>query len=369
MPHTIALVYPNKESSSETFIKAHKECLPFEVIPMYGGYLPRYYGADIPLYDPSPGWQRYLGMKRKTHADAIKSFLSKSKSAAVLCEYGPTAAEMFPICRSLGIPMIAHFHGFDIYVNSIREAYIGKYRSIFQSDTAIVAVSSDMRNELIKAGAREEAVTVIPCGVDTDVFTPASNRDPQAILCAGRFVNKKAQHLVLLAFSRVAKDFPKAMLHFAGDGGLGSSGELYHACLQLAKALKLESQVQFHGAVTHDKMKSLMSSCSIFIQHSVRPPSGDSEGTPVTLLEASASEMGIVATRHGGIKDVVIENETGILTNENDLDATSDALRSLLNDRAFCVRLGKNARIRMKQNFDMKIAIRKLTEVIQSKIS
>jgi len=162
----------------------------------------------------------------------------------------------------------------------------------------------------------------------------------------GRFVDKKASYLTLMAFAQVQKQFPEAALLMVGDGILLAT------CKQLVKSLQL-NHVQFTGVLTPEIIREQMAASFCLVQHSVQAANGDKEGTPVAVLEAGAAGLPVVATRHAGIPDVVIEGETGLLVDEGDVEAMAAAMIQLYADRALAAKMGVQARSRIQQHFTM----------------
>lgn len=376
MQKNVCIIYPNKSSTSETFIQAHVKNLPFNNFVLYGGWFPTTDGNDKPLtgyinltlpekikFAIKPRTESYMRMR------SLEDFLKFNKIDAVMVEYGITGVNVMNVCHRLKIPLTVHFHGFDVYSKATIEQYHKSYISLFEKAAALVVVSTEMKEELIKLGAPAHKVHYNSCGVDVKSFLPKKNTVSKAIfLFAGRFVNKKAPQLVIMAFEKMLKTVPDSTLVMAGDGGLGSSGELYIGCKQIVKALNIEDKVVFKGSLSNHEMSEVMQNASIFIQHSVRPEGGDSEGTPVTLLEASASELAIIGTRHGGIKDVVIDGETGLLVDEYDLEATTKCMIELAQNPDKVKAIGIAARKRVSELFSMDLSIQKLAEVIKNTI-
>ncbi len=376
MEKNLCIIYPNKSSSSETFIQAHVKHLPFNNKVLYGGWFPAFDVEDKPLknyIDLTLSEKIKFAIKPRTEyymrERSLQDFLKKNKIDAVMVEYGLTGTHVMNVCNRMKIPLVVHFHGFDVYSKSIIKEYHNSYLSLFQKASALVVVSTDMREQLIKLGAPESKVFYNSCGVDINHFLPKKKELSNPIfLFAGRFVNKKAPQLVILAFNKVLESVPSAQLIMAGDGGLGSAGELFYSCKQIVKALKIEDKVIFKGSLSNQEIANEMQNASIFVQHSVIPENGDSEGTPVTLLEASASEMGIIATRHGGIKDVVIDGETGLLVDEYDLEGTAKCMLELARNPEKTKKLGIAARQRVSELFSMDVSIGKLADIIDSTI-
>jgi glycosyltransferase involved in cell wall biosynthesis len=108
-----------------------------------------------------------------------------------------------------------------------------------------------------------------------------------------------------------------------------------------------------------------MHSARAFVQHSIRPGDGDSEGTPVAILEAGMSGLPVVSTRHAGIKDVVIHNETGFLVDEGDIDGMAACMLLLARDAAQAATLGARAHHHIRTNFSMDQHIARLSAILE----
>ena len=201
-----------------------------------------------------------------------------------------------------------------------------------------------------------------PCGVDVGEFEPG-DPVPGLVVSVGRFVDKKAPDLTLLAFSKALARVPDARLVMIGDGPLRP------AVGRLIAALGLEQQVRLEDSCSHAEVAELMKTASVFVQHSVIASDGDREGTPVALLEASAAGVPVVATRHEGIAEVVVHGETGLLVEEGDVDGMGDAIAELLLDPARARALGQAARRRVEDRYSMERSIDGLWHVLDRAIS
>ena len=172
-------------------------------------------------------------------------------------------------------------------------------------------------------------------------------------------MEKKAPYLTILAFKKVLDRLPEARLVMVG------AGILHDVCSKLIKALHIEHAVELKGVVDHDGVASLMQRSRVFVQHSLVPASGDTEGTPVAILEAGAAGLPVVSTRHAGITDVVIHGKTGFLVDEGDIDGMSEYLYQLLNNPELASQMGKNAREHISANFSMERSIEKLKNILE----
>jgi glycosyltransferase involved in cell wall biosynthesis len=134
---------------------------------------------------------------------------------------------------------------------------------------------------------------------------------------------------------------------------MAGDGPLKPGCIDLAHELGLEEAVTFVGAATPDLVRSLMARSFAFAQHSIIASDGDSEGTPVSILEAGSASLPVVATRHGGIMDVVIDGATGVLVEERDVARMSDALVELALNKSLARRMGNAARYHISHHFTL----------------
>ena len=91
-------------------------------------------------------------------------------------------------------------------------------------------------------------------------------------------------------------------------------------------------RVEFKGALPHGQALPLFSQACAFVQHSVTTSYGDAEGMPNSILEAQAAGLPVVSTRHAGIVNSVVEDETGFLVDERDIDGMADRMCRLLED-------------------------------------
>jgi glycosyltransferase involved in cell wall biosynthesis len=371
---TVCIVCTSKNKYSETFIHAHVARLPAEIKVLYGWNL-----FDYRCHDDDKLLLSFTVQARLIRAtlrtvfrfqesyfeeSALRRFLKRNNVDVVLAEYGPSGVNVMDVCQEANIPLIPHFHGYDAYDLSFLESVGRRYTALFENAAAIVVVSRDMKHQLLHLGAHEEKLHLNPYGVDMSLFQNADPAHaPPLFVAVGRFVDKKAPHLTLLAFKEVIDRIPEARLVMIGNG------LLWEACKQLAQGLSIAHAVQFLGALAHADVAVTMRKARVFVQHSVRTSYGDSEGTPVGVLEAGATGLPVVATRHAGIKDVVIDGETGLLVDEGDVDGMAEHMIRLAENPAFAAKLGKAARERISGEFSMEKSINNLWRIIESAIS
>jgi glycosyltransferase involved in cell wall biosynthesis len=350
--------------SVETFVRAHADGLPARVTLIHD--LPPSI-RDRPVLSqsvPSRAWRKALRALRRREweweiTSAYLKIFRRARPKAVLAEFGQSGVAVLDACRTMNLPLIVHFHGADISKHQVLRAYAEKYRLLFRDARAIVAGSRAMQQRLISLGARPEKVHCNPCGVDCATFSSASPATAAPVfLAVGRFVEKKAPQLTILAFARVHQRSPDARLRMIGDGPLLDS------CRDLARGLGIAPAVTFLESQPHSVIQDEMRNARGFVQHSIEAPSGDCEGMPVSILEAGASGLPVVATRHAGIPDAVIEGTTGLLVDEHDVGGMAEAMLRLIDQPTIAARLGQAARDHVRAHFSMEHSLERLWAII-----
>lgn len=366
----LCVIQPNRSSYSESFVHAHVERLPATTLMLYGGWFPTRHSDGQPLLPVMLGQARNnlarLPAKLRRAlclaADlALAAFLRRAHIDVVLAEYGPTGAEVMRACALTRTPFIVHFHGVDAFQRELLTAYAGPYRAMFRAARRVIAVSRLMEQRLADLGAPADRLLYLPYGADCVLFTPGRpETNPPHFLAAGRFVDKKAPQLALLAFQRVHAAIPEARLTMVGDG------PLLEACKSIARGLGLDQAVSFPGPLPQQTLAALMRQSRAFVQHSVTSASGDAEGTPVVILEAGAAGLPVVATRHSGIADVVIEGKTGLLVDEGDVAGMAAHMLSLTRSPLLAAQLGRRAAEHIRTSYNQHRQLARLWEVLDA---
>jgi len=295
----------------------------------------------------------------------VKKYLKDNKIDVVLANYGMPGAHMTPVCKALNLPLLVIFHGHDATDKKLLHEYRNKYKEMFAYATYTIAVSEEMKKRLIAVGAIPEKIRLIPYGVDVDKFKPSGNNtNKNTFLAVGRFTEKKGPLYTIRAFHKALQKFPEAKLVMVG----GKSG-MYKECEKLTQELGITDAVDFTGIKNSDEIANLMANSLAFVQHSITASNGDMEGTPLGILEASASGLPVVSTLHGGIKEAVIHGKTGFLVEEKDENAMADYMMQLLENHERALEMGANGRNHIVENHYQEKQIKKIYELAKQAIS
>ncbi|WP_298903219.1 glycosyltransferase [uncultured Psychroserpens sp.] len=363
----IAILSPQDSDQAETFIKNHITHLPFENIVIYGGNFPYLTTSDQPSV-----WQRryfkvvstikrIFGRGTETFkAYHLRKVLKKHHIDLVFAEYLITGAEVLPVCKSLNIPIVAIGLGYEISQYNIIKQYSKKYKALFQYAKHILVVSNHMKTNLLALDCPDDKIVYSPASPSEDFFELEPHFSNRYGLAVGRFVDKKAPQLTIKAFSEVLKLIPDVKLIMAGDG------PLLEECKRLVSDLNIADSIIFKGRITREQHKELLEDSFMFVQHSRIAENGDSEGTPVAILEASAAGLPVVSTHHAGIPNVVKNDETGFLVAENDVKAMAEKMIALFQNKELAMQFGAEGKAYVKENFTLKNHIETISNCILS---
>ena len=363
----IAILSPQETNQAETFIQNHITHLPFDKLVIFGGNFPYKTVDDKSLLWQSR-WVKFSNVIRKILGLSLRNFkelqlkklLKKNQIDLVFAEYLITGAEVHQVCKALNIPIIAIALGYEISQYNVIEQYKAKYKSLFQYAKKIVVVSNHMTANLLALECPEDKIVYSPAGPSDDFFELSPSFNNKQLLAVGRFVDKKAPQLTIKAFNGVLNYYPNAQLIMAGDG------PLLETCESLVKELNIEKSVDFIGRISREQHKQLLEGSYMFVQHSRIAKNGDSEGTPVAILEASAAGLPIVSTQHAGIPQVVKADESGFLVPENDVTAMTEKMVALLQNKDLAIQFGSEGKTYVKGHFTLKNHVESISNCILS---
>jgi colanic acid/amylovoran biosynthesis glycosyltransferase len=362
----ICITRSERYSYSETFIR--DQIAGFskfaEVFTIHSGRLPQR-NEDGSLLSPFPFWVLHNIVKGVTGKRnnffgnyGLKRFFRQNKIDVVLANYGLSAAHLAPICRDLNIPLLVIFHGHDATDKKLLDEYQDKYKALFAYASFVIAVSGDISSGLVRLGANPNKMKVVPCGVNVGKFKPSGTIKENLFVAVGRFVAKKGPLYTIQAFHLVWKKYSAAKLVM-----IGNKTGLFNECEQLVAKLGMEQAVIFTGILSQDEITTWMNRALAFVQHSTTAPNGDTEGTPVSILEASASGLPVISTFHGGIKEAIVHTKTGFLVDEKDIEKMAEYMIKLIEDHSLASAMGNEGRAWISDHYSQEKQIKKLYDL------
>jgi len=355
----LAIAANSFDAPSETFIRAHAR----HIAPGHTVFLCREAGGVADLGFPllsdvrAPWWHYFDPALRGAAERRVRAFLKRHGVQSVLAEYGPTGSLLRVACKRACVPLYVHFHGYDATKLPRKASVRRHYRALFRDSAGIVVPSEFLAGRLRTLGCPDDKLHVSPNGIDRDIFSK-SLRCAGHILAVGRLVEKKAPNLTIQAFAKVRKHRPDCTLDMIGDG------PLWQACVDEIAKHDLADSVRLHGAQGNDFVRQLLGKAELFVQHSITASDGDMESFGVSLVEAMASSVPVVATDHNGFAETVSDGETGLLVAERDVEGMAEAMIALLADPPRAKAMGRAGRARVEALFTHDRTAARLREIM-----
>lgn len=266
--------------------------------------------------------------------------LRGTRPHVIYTDYGTNGVLALAAARTLGCPLVVHFHGFDASVALANKAYCDGVADVVRSRARLIVPSDHLRRRLAIEFGGGIPIAVIPCFPcrDRSILDDAVEKTAwPSVISLGRLTGKKCPLALVEAFRLVKDRVPRARFTMIGDG------ELSAVTRRRVMDLEFGDDLRLCGALGHSEALALLRSHWVFAQHSVTSSSGDQEGLPVAILEAMLLGIPVASTVHSGIPEIVRHDDTGFLCREHDFEAMADHLVRLLEDPGTRERLATNA--------------------------
>ncbi len=255
--------------------------------------------------------------------------------------FGNTGVHLLPLIERWDRPCVVSFHGMDVQRRETERGYEVNLRKLLRIVPLILVRSRSIADRLIALDCHPEKIRLNRTGIPLDGFPYLLREAPAEgawiIVQACRLVPKKGLATALRAFARFARRFPKSRFLIAGDGPLRQELEA------LVRQLELQQTVVFLGFLSQAELRELYERAHIFLHPSELPPDSNQEGVPNSMLEAMASGLPVVATRHGGIPEAVTDGTNGLLVSERDDQGLTDSLFKIAQEPARWKAMGASA--------------------------
>jgi glycosyltransferase involved in cell wall biosynthesis len=269
-------------------------------------------------------------------ADHLTEMLKFEQPDVVHAHFWMSAWASARACRRLGLPLLVTFHA----LGSVERRYQGTADTsplnrirvevaVASAAQRIVATATDEVRELARLGVPSAKVSVMPCGVDLDHFTPngttqappsiPERRSRYRLLSVGRLVPRKGYDVVIDALSRL----PEAELLIAGGGDAMPEPE-HDRLVAVAERFGVADRIRLIGQVARAEMPALLRSSDLVVCSPWYEPFG------IVPLEAMACGVPVVASAVGGMLDTVVDSVTGALVPPRDPATLAEVIGALL---------------------------------------
>ncbi|OGY44586.1 MAG: hypothetical protein A3B89_03990 [Candidatus Buchananbacteria bacterium RIFCSPHIGHO2_02_FULL_40_13] len=267
-----------------------------------------------------------------------------------------------------GLPYFLFVHGTDVkqIKNNLWQKII--FKKVYKNCQKIIANSKYLAQEINKIVGDKSKVEVVYPGVNYSVLQSQAElllnkkqelvikEDDLVMLSLGRLIKQKNFEAIIKSMPDLLKSFPNLKYVIAGDGPeLGNLKDL-------TARLDLKSRVEFVGPVDNidDNKKVYYQLADLFVS-----VSNIGEGFGISYLEAQASGLSVIASKFGGSAEAVIDRQTGILVEPDNLKQIKKAISELLNDKQKRKTYGQAGRRLVRDKFNWSNQVDKIKEILK----
>jgi glycosyltransferase involved in cell wall biosynthesis len=251
-------------------------------------------------------------------------------------------------------PVLIHAHGAEFHLNYPQLPELAKQlvAKIFRQSNGLIVLSNSWKEYyVLNLGLNPQQVFVLsnPTEISQHLNKNKDNNKVTLLFC-GRVGERKGTFDLIRAFANLPTEQKnRAELIIAGDGDV-EQGQ------KLIETLNISEYVTFLGWVNSDQRDKLLAKADVFLLPSYN------EGLPMAILEAMSWELPVITTPVGGIPELIISNENGLLVEPGDVENLSAAMQSLISNEELRLKLGKSAR-KSVMPFDIKNYMKSLLNI------
>lgn len=366
MPRRVLFLIDKYLDCSDTFIfeeMSHLRRYDSAVLALHHEHHPSFDGLRVVGADPTfsglfpsrseqPPACRPYGL----FLNHFRGVLHQERPALLHAQFGNEALFFLPIRRWSRIPFVVSFRGSDAsqWLPLLPE----RFAVLFREASLCLVRSDHMRKKLLAAGCPASRIAVHHSSIDLEKFPFRPRHPPRdgayRILTVARLVEKKGLEHSLRAFARFLRRFPASGYTIVGGG------ELRHHLETEARRLRVHERVSFLGPSSATVVQRELQKSHIFLLTPQIASNGKQEGIPVAIMEALASGLPVVSTRHAGIPELVVHGESGLLAAEQDSDGIAAQLMSLGEQSAIGPCLAKKGRDIVEREFNILVQTARL---------
>jgi len=321
--------------------KAVDENLPCRVIrvPGLGGK----WIKIIPFAEVLLGWIYLVKTLMKEKPDTVLFITEEAEVVGGLLPF----FSFRPVVRIAGSGITTCFYGYKITKRIMRFPM----RRLYDKSRLIIAVSNSTKELVQSVGVPEEKIEVIYNGVQNCMLTKETDsmavdnlrkeygiRDgDKVLLTVARVLPRKGQDTVIKALPTVLEEFPRLKYMIVGEGRYREKFS------ELALEIGVNDKVIFTGGVAHEETINFFDLADIFVMPN-RYWNDKIEGLPNSLIEASARSVPLIAGDHGGSREAVRDNVTGLLVDPQSVEEVAQAIITILKDDKMALEMGKSGK-------------------------
>ncbi len=286
--------------------------------------------------------------------------------------FGTQGWNALPLKRMLKIPLVTSFYGYDAWLlPSIQPAWRARFAELFRQGDVFLVEGPALQQRLIDIGCPSEKIRVRTLGVDLKSvkFQDRSFSDGLKVAMMGRFVEKKGFVDGLRACALAVSCGANINVTIVGDASPDDpvGQQIKEELRVLARSPELSGRVQFTGFLSLKDAQSVLNAHNVLLCPSKTTRDGDAEGGyPVVLVEAMASGLLCVGSRHCDIPEVILDNKTGYLCAEGNFMEMAKTLQNLTANPGKIPALARAGRRHIEEKFNLSLQLETLAAEYRS---
>ena len=302
----------------------------------------------------------------------LKHHIRRLHSQLLHSHFGNYAWENYKTAQSFGLPHCVTFYGFDVNALPKRQpVWRTRYLELFENIDQVLCEGPYMAQSIVKLGCPENKVKVHHLGVNLSAlpYQPRkwNGENPLKILISATFREKKGIPIALEALAHVKSTIPLEIT-IIGDASINKiDQEEKRKIMDTISRHNMHNVITLLGFQSHATYIKEAYKHHVFVSPSITASDGDTEGgAPVSLIEMAASGMPIVSTKHCDIPEVIRDGETGLLSDERDVDAVAENILWLVNNQDIWPSMLEAGRTYMETEFDVVVQSQRLAAIYAS---
>ncbi|MCZ8100872.1 MAG: glycosyltransferase family 4 protein [Burkholderiales bacterium] len=338
-------------------------------------------GADIPAIAGAllvAGPRSWLAVIRAVSAADMADWKERARFAATTLlgaklvalsrRHGWQHVHVHSCANSANIAVLAHLIGGITYSLTLHNplwVYGSNQKMKWRNAAFCIVITEAVRQDVLTSlsGNLPPHIAVAPMGVEVDVFRRSQpyaghdGRSPFKVFCCARLARSKGHEGLVRAVAQLRQEGMDIELAIAGEDDSGGSG--YRLALQATLAeLGFDPRDVLLGPLPEDAVRERIEQAHLFVLNSDEEPLG------VALMEAMSMEVPVVATRAGGVPELVQDGVSGVLVPPGDQAALAATIRALAADPERCLALGRAGRERVIEGFSSERSARTIAALV-----
>ncbi len=309
--------------------------------------------------------RRYGAQSSKLLLPSIVANAKQTFTADVFLVHFGYAGALANKLRELGVlkgKQATVFHGADISRRHILEEHKLDYVNLFRQSELMLPISHLWENKLIEMGCPPEKIHVTRMGIEPEKFNfqpRQAFQTPLRIVSVARLTEKKGLDVAVKASAILKQRGGQFQYTIIGNG---DQDEMMRDFIAREG---MEDCVSMPGFKPQEEIRRALSEADIFLLPSKAAADGDMEGIPVALMEAMAVGLPVVSTFHSGIPELIENNVSGWLVEEDDPEALAETLLKLSQGEVDVAPVVAAARHKVETEFNQHVAYGELAQILE----